>query len=238
MDWYAQPGMSRGAGFGLRLIKTGEAISAEQRAALEYVAPAPISPVSDTTFAIFARQFDYDESPLNTRVESVDSSQRAWRRERISFDAAYGDERVTLQLFVPTAAEPPYQVVVHFPGGDAVLLNDSEEAGLLSVEPFLRTGRVVAYPVYKGTFERKVQRQRGPMAVRTEIIEQTQDLRRTLDYLATRNDIAQDKIAFHGLSYGGIRAPIILAVEPRFATAMILSAGLPVCRSALLLAAA
>ncbi|MEP6390284.1 MAG: SUMF1/EgtB/PvdO family nonheme iron enzyme [Halioglobus sp.] len=227
MDWYAQPGMNRGAGFGVRLIKADTAIAAELQAALEYVAPAPITPVSDTTFAIFARQFDYDPSPLNTQIEKVDSSQRAWRRERISFDAPYDDERITLQLFIPTASKPPYQVVVHFPGGDAVLLDDSEQASLLSVEPFLRTGRAVAYPVYKGTFERKVRQQRGPMAVRKEIIEQTQDLRRTLDYLATRDDMAQDKIAFHGLSYGGIRAPIILAVESRFATAMILSAGLP-----------
>ncbi|MEP4147666.1 MAG: SUMF1/EgtB/PvdO family nonheme iron enzyme [Halioglobus sp.] len=227
MDWYAQPGMNRGAGFGVRLIKTDEAITDELRAALEYIAPAPISPISDTTFAIFARQFNYDKTPLNTRIEKVDSSQRAWRRERISYDASYGDERITLQLFIPTAAEPPYQVVVHFPGGDAVLLDDSQEASLLSVEPFLRSGRVVAYPVYKGTYERKVRRQRGPMAVRNEIIEQTQDLRRTLDYLETRDDIALDKIAFHGLSYGGIRAPIMLAVEPRFTTAMILSAGLP-----------
>ena len=45
--------------------------------------------------------------------------------------------------------------------------------------------------------------------------------------LATRDDIAQDKIAFHGLSYGAVRAPFILAVEKRFATAMILSAGIP-----------
>lgn len=225
MDPFAQPATHRGAGFGLRLMSAAVPISGEQLADVVNEAPQAITPVNDTTFEIFARQFAYDPVPLNAVLESVDRSHRAWRRERISFDAAYGDERVPLQLFIPNDAAPPYQVVVHFPGGDALLLNESADAGLLSVEPFLRTGRAVAYPVYQGTFERKARTKRGMLAARKRVIEQAQDVSRTLDYLVTREDVAQDKIAFHGLSYGGILAPFILAVENRFTSAMILSAG-------------
>jgi DNA-binding winged helix-turn-helix (wHTH) protein len=227
MDAFAQPALRRSEGYGVRLVSTDQPVHAGDLVPIQRAARAAVTPVSDTTFAIFARQYHYDESPLQAVVEDVDTAQRHWRRERISFDAAYGEDRVILNLFIPRDASPPLQTVVHFPGGDALLLDDSADAGLLSVEPFLRSGRAVAYPVYQGTFERKGRKRRGPLGVRRQLIEQAQDGSRTLDYLETREDIARDKIAFHGLSYGAVRAPFILAVEKRFATAMILSAGIP-----------
>ena len=45
--------------------------------------------------------------------------------------------------------------------------------------------------------------------------------------MQTRPDIAADKIAFFGVSLGGNRSSIILAVEPRFKTAVLWSGGLP-----------
>lgn len=227
MDAFAQPAPSRGEGYGVRLVATEQPVDADDLMPIEPASREAVQPVSDTTFAIFARQYHYDANPLNAVTEAIDDSQRHWRRERITFDAAYGEDRVILNLFVPRNTPPPLQTVVHFPGGDALLLDSSFDAGLLSVEPFLRSGRAVAYPVYQGTFERKGRKRRGPLSARRQLVEQVQDVSRTLDYLATRDDIAQDKIAFHGLSYGAVRAPFILAVEKRFATAMILSAGIP-----------
>ncbi|MEM8493669.1 MAG: SUMF1/EgtB/PvdO family nonheme iron enzyme [Pseudomonadota bacterium] len=226
-DPFAQPALERKAGFGLRLMIADEANLQDSEVSLQARMSRPAVPVSDDTFQLFANQYRYDALPLDAQTVGVVSSQKGWTRERISFNAAYGDDRVSLDLFIPKNAAPPYQTVVHFPGGDALILDSIDEAGLLSIEPFLRSGRAVAYPVYQGTFERRSRRRPGPMAIRRQLAEQVQDVSRTLDYLATRSDIEEDSIAFHGISYGGMRGPYVLAVEKRFATAMILSAGIP-----------
>jgi len=62
--------------------------------------------------------------------------------------------------------------------------------------------------------------------VRDLLIQQAKDLSRTLDYLESRNDIDTDRIGFHAVSYGATRSPYLLATEPRFAIAMLVSTGL------------
>ena len=54
----------------------------------------------------------------------------------------------------------------------------------------------------------------------------THDLSRTVDYLETRDDIDHERLAYWGVSWGGRMAPIMLAVEPRFKTAVLHVAGL------------
>lgn len=44
-------------------------------------------------------------------------------RERVTFHAAYGGERVIAYLFLPKGAVPPYQTVVYFPGSGAIVQN-------------------------------------------------------------------------------------------------------------------
>jgi len=51
-------------------------------------------------------------------------------------------------------------------------------------------------------------------------------IRRTIDYLATREDIDMNRLALHGVSWGASRSMFALAVEPRFSTAMLVSTGL------------
>ncbi|NBB92306.1 MAG: SUMF1/EgtB/PvdO family nonheme iron enzyme [Gammaproteobacteria bacterium] len=225
-DWQLFEPLSREPGFGMRLIKPIDPFPPELLADIGFPSDPAVAPVDDATFEIYARLYDYDDMPLRAEFVSMDDDHAAWRRERIEFDAAYGNERVILQLFIPHDVAPPYQTVVHFPGGDARLLKDSREAGLLQVEPFLRTGRAVAFPVYKGTFERAGEPVSGPIGVRDLVIQQVKDVRRTLDYLESRDDIDTDRLVFHGLSYGAVRSMFILAVEERFRAALIISTGL------------
>ena len=51
-------------------------------------------PVSDREFAGFLRQYAYDKTPLNARIEDSDNSADDWVREKITLDATYGGERV------------------------------------------------------------------------------------------------------------------------------------------------
>ena len=59
--------------------------------------------------------YAYDRTELDARVEAVDDSSPYWRKEKVSFKAAYGDERVVAYLFLPRNSSPPYQIVIYAP---------------------------------------------------------------------------------------------------------------------------
>jgi hypothetical protein len=60
-------------------------------------------PVSGQLFRAYKDQYSYDKTPLHAKVESVQETED-WRQEKVSFDAAYGGERVTAYLFLPKGA--------------------------------------------------------------------------------------------------------------------------------------
>ena len=55
---------------------------------------------------------------------------------------------------------------------------------------------------------------------------QIKDLRRSIDYLYIRNDIDTTKIAYAGVSLGGVMGALALAVEPRLRCGILIIAGL------------
>ena len=100
--------------------------------------------------------YSFDHGDLNAKVESVDDSSPEWRMEKVSYAAAYGGERIPAYLFLPKNAKPPYQVVVVFPGSNAIYERSSANVGG-DVDRFnfiMRSGRALLYPIYKSTFER------------------------------------------------------------------------------------
>jgi dienelactone hydrolase len=184
---------------------------------------------SDEVFDHFRNLYSFDPVELNPTVESVDDSYEHWRKETVSFDAAYADERVPLYLFLPRNGVPPYQAVVYFPEGDARSLKSSRALYMRDVDFILRSGRAVVYPVYQGTYERRHEsRERGPRSRRDLNVQWSQDLRRSVDYLETREDIDRDKLAYMGVSWGSSQAPIMVALEERFKAAILVAGGLPV----------
>ena len=57
---------------------------------------------------------------MNAVLESGDNSSESSRMEKVSFDAAYGKERITAYLFLPKNSSPPFQTIVYFPGSYAI----------------------------------------------------------------------------------------------------------------------
>ena len=53
-----------------------------------------------------------------------------------------------------------------------------------------------------------------------------QNIGRTLDYLESRDDIDAGHVAYMGLSLGPVVAPIVLASEPRFKSAVLITGGM------------
>ncbi len=183
---------------------------------------------TDSEFKTYARLYAYDKLPLNAVVESS-KEEPYWTKQKITFDAAYNNERMIAYLFLPKNASPPFQTMVYFPGlGVQVATNSTD---LIDTEIFsflVRSGRAVIYPIYKGTYERGTGKfiPRGTMAHRDSRIEQFKDFGRSIDYLETRNDIDSKKIGFYGLSWGGGMGAQFPALEERIKLNILVHSGL------------
>jgi dienelactone hydrolase len=192
-------------------------------------------PVSDGIFSTFLRMYDYDRTPLAARIESKDSSSGFAVREKVTFDAAYGNERVTAYLFLPRGRRPPYQTLVYFPGSNAIHSRSAADLEVARLDFFLKSGRAVIYPIYKSTYERgdslKSDYADQSIFYRDHVLMWAKDLRRSVDYLQTRQDIDSGKIAYFGVSWGAFLGGIMPAVEPRIKAAVFLVAGLEMERS-------
>ncbi len=233
-DFDAQPPFDRRSTFGLRLIKP-----ASDERHLSYDTPefAPFTRASrdlasekrpdDETFAAFKRLYAYDQTPLAATTERSEVTPW-WRKETVSFAAAYGGERVLAYVFVPLNADPPYHAVVHLPGAYARDFKSSADlsVGIPFFDFIVRSGRVVIFPVLKDTYERQVTGPSGPNAARDLTIQWAKDVFRSLDYLESRADIAKDKFAFVGLSMGANEAAVYAAIEPRFKAVVAMASGL------------
>jgi len=161
-------------------------------------------------------------------VEEIDENNEIWIRQKISFDASYGNERVIVYLFLPKNSEPPYQTVVYFPGAGATNISSFAHVGIGAMEFIPKTGRALLYPIYKSTYER-----RDGYAIPPENLASWhirvgywyQDLARSLDYLTTRLDVDPEKLAFFGWSWGAQMGSIYLALEHRFKAGILIAGG-------------
>jgi len=202
-------------------------------------------PVPDSVFSFYKSLYSYDRTALDPRVEVVDDASEYWRREKISFRAAYGNDRVMAYLFLPRNARPPFSTVIFFPGIHVFFEKSSENVSLEVLEFAARSGRAVLYPIYMGTYERRITssavRQTpeevvqpggaclpvGPKAGRDLVMQWAKDLGRSIDYLETRQDIDSHRLAYYGLSLGAVWGPVLTAVEPRFKASVLVAGGLP-----------
>jgi formylglycine-generating enzyme required for sulfatase activity/dienelactone hydrolase/predicted Ser/Thr protein kinase len=224
----AQSPFERSAGYGFRTVKylSEEGLPEASAPILPQTRDyASERPVSNEIFRIYESLYAYDKTDLNPKVESIDDQGDDWRREKLSFAAAYGNERVPAYLFLPKRGSPPYQTVVYF--SHAASLNRVPSEGNLQIDAIdflIKSGRAVLYPVCKGMFERY-----GPLAThypqptntyRDTVIQMSKDVRRAVDYLETRPEVDKNKLAYLGVSFGATMGPIMVAMEPRFQTAI------------------
>jgi len=160
-------------------------------------------PVSDEVFKIYQSLFSYDKTALDVRVESTAENDERWHQAKITFNAAYGNERMEAVVFSPKNFPPPYQAVIYFPGSGAITQRSTDRLEKLDLLALLiGSGRVVVFPIYKGTYTRGdglTSSYPEPTSFyRDHVIYWSKDLGRTIDYLETRKDIQVEKLAFLG----------------------------------------
>jgi dienelactone hydrolase len=183
-------------------------------------------PVGDEAFQIIRSVYAYTPRELKASVDEVDDGSPYWRKERVSFAAAYGDERVPAFVFLPKNAKPPYQALVYHPSAGAVSSTFASMEGLNRMEFIIRSGRAVIYPVYLGTFDRQLPTAQSAEESKEYTVRRFQDMRQSVEYLASRDDIDASKLGYLGASWGSAWAPVMVSQEERFRTAILFEGGL------------
>ena len=176
------------------------------------------------------KYYEYDKkSPLDARVVDDVRESDEWRREKIAYNGADG-ERALAYLYLPKNLPGPHQVIQIMPAGDVwYLKRPLEESIEGEYGPLLHSGRAVFSVVLRGFHEREVPGSDDPDPASIEHVEvmarHIVDLRRGLDYLETRDDMDNSRIAYLQASAGGILMTLP-AIETRYAAVILLGAGL------------
>lgn len=231
---YAANPWDRSEKNGFRLVRyldDADVVEAGRPLDLPYRDYTAERPVSDDVFAGFAASYEYDRVPVNATTAAADTTED-WIVERVTFDAAYNNDTVVADLYLPRVGTPPFQAVVYMPGSGAVttgqVLNDVREA--FPLDFIVKTGRAVLLPAYDGTYDRRNENLTTTRASPTyrhaeHTAHWVKDVRRSVDFLESRNDLDPDRIAYFGTSWGGRVGAIVLAMEPRFKVAVLYLGG-------------
>lgn len=226
----ALPAFDRSPTNGFRCVRNTAALP---RAAVGPIKPtirdfSGVRPVADEVFRAYQALYAYDNSPLNAIVEGVTHETADWREQKITFDAAYGNEQMMAYLFVPKNVRPPYQTVLFFPSARVLDLHDSRTLGDVKFFDYIvQSGRAVLYPIYQGTYERQSKLVLPGALHDVELkSKRFKDLARSLDYLETRPDIDKTKLAYLGVSMGSAEGVIYACLaQDRLRTAIFLDGG-------------
>lgn len=188
-------------------------------------------PISDEVFKIYNGMFKYDKAPLNTSVinDSVPINE-VWYKKIVEIDAAYGQERLPLNIFIPKNATPPFKTVVYVPGSGAITSRNSQYLSARGRGFLLRSGYAVVMPIYKGTYERGYPEfpnyvENDSKIYADQMIMMVKDYSRAIDYVEAQDEFLND-VYYYGISWGGMLGPLFLANEHRIKKAVWQVAGL------------
>jgi serine/threonine protein kinase len=185
-------------------------------------------PASDEVFRAYQAMYSYDKTPLNAKVEGVVQDTADWREEKITFDAAYGNERMAAYLFLPKKVQQPFQTLVFFPSAAVLAIPSSQTLGDIKFFDYIvQSGRAVLYPIYKGTYERQKKLVLPGSSNGTELrTQQFKDLGRSVDYLETRPDIDKSKLTYLGDSMGSAEGVVYATLlQDKLKTVIFLDGG-------------
>jgi predicted esterase len=226
----ALPPFDRSAMNGFRGVRNRQPLPAATAAPVVRQARnfSKVKPASNEVFEAYRGLYAYDKRPLDAKAEGVVEETADWKKERITIDAGYGSERLPMYLFTPKNVRAPYQTVVFFPSARVDFMPSSQNLGDMDfVDYVIESGRSVVYPIYRGTYERRPEGtpMPGTAGGRDLLIQESKELRRAVDYLETRQDIAAGKLAYLGVSQGAAEGVIFLALEDRFRAVAFLDGG-------------
>jgi predicted esterase len=184
-------------------------------------------PVSDEVFKAYQLMYAYDPAPAAPQNQTVVADTPDWKKERLTIDAGYGNQRLPVFVFIPKNVHPPFQAVVFYPSARVNDLPSSDALGDMQfIDYVIQSGRALIYPIYTGTYERRGDRGApGAVGDLERIVKNAKEVRRSVDYLQSRPDIDKSKIAYLGVSQGTAEGVIYATLEDRFKAVVFLDGG-------------
>ena len=188
-------------------------------------------PISDEVFNIYNGMFKYDKTPINAKIieDKIDIND-AWYKQVVEIDAAYNEERLSLNIFIPKNENPPFKTVVYVPGSGSITSRNSKNLTGNRMGFLMRSGYAVIYPIYKGTYERGYPEfpnyvENKSKVYADQMIMMVKDYSRAIDYVEKQDDLS-NSVYYYGISWGGMLGPLFLANESRIKKAVWQVAGL------------
>ncbi|MGH7548140.1 MAG: SUMF1/EgtB/PvdO family nonheme iron enzyme, partial [Gemmatimonadales bacterium] len=188
------------------------------------------NPVAAAAFPALLAHYRYDRRPMDTQVaETVETPD--WVREKIRLVAVEGDTAL-VYLYLPRLAAKPLQTMVYVASSGAFFqIRTVPEEVEWVVGPNIRAGRAVLAVVFRGMAERGFGPGWNPppsnsVRFRDLMVLHATEMRRAIDYLATRDDIDLRRLAYVAVSWGaGSRLPLA-AVDDRFRAVILVGGGI------------
>ena len=225
----ARPPWDRSAQNGIRCVRydVSEEVGLQRPVTRSIPDVSQEKPIPDEVFQLYRGLYAYDPTDLEAHVEGIDGENSYWRREKVSFAAVYGDERVLGYLYIPKHATPPYQAILYADPGMSNRLPSPQPAQERMFDFLVKSGRAFLLPVLKGQYQRRhATSAAGPNEARDRLIMESKDFRRSIDYLVSRPDVDRDRLGVFGYSRGAILVPILAVGEQRLKAAVLIHAGL------------
>ena len=147
----------RGRTFGFRSVTYPTAPAATLLAPLPWLTRdyTREQPASDAVFEIYRRVYAYDRQPFTAKTLATAEIGDDVRRETVLIPAAYGAEQMKVFLFLPKRGTAPFETVILFPGSNVFRTRSIDQFPLINIDFLVKSGRAVAFPELKGTFDRQ-----------------------------------------------------------------------------------
>jgi eukaryotic-like serine/threonine-protein kinase len=230
----AQP-MERRPELGFRVMKSLAPVSDDLLAPITQATDEPYAkrdPVSDDAYGAMRFQFTAAErTPSDVIVERFAESD-TWTADEVLLK--FGADVFSVYVFLPKAKHGVLQPILYTPPGDAFLYprpNREVVEQLRFVDLVPNGGRALIIPIWSGTYQRVPPPPANAAAafdrLRLGALNWYDDAVKTINYLATRNDMDVDRIGSLGISAGAfLIEPMLLAVEGRLKAGVLIGTGI------------
>ncbi len=219
------------AGVGFRCVRVPHPSSGDQgafRVRLETRTPR-YTAVAAAAFPALLAHYRYDQRPLKAQVvETVETPD--WVRHKVRYVALEGDTALAY-LYLPHRAARPLQTIVFVPSTQAFQTRSIAIEVERVIGPNIKAGRAALAVVFRGMAERAFGPEWEPPAppsvrFRDLMVLHATELRRGLDYLATRDDIDMRRLGYVGVSWGAGSRIGFAAVDDRFRAVVLIGGGI------------
>ena len=188
------------------------------------------TPVGPAEFRALLAHYRYDQRPTEAQIiETVATPD--WVRQKVRYVALEGDTGLAY-LYLPSRSARPLQTIVYLASSGAFYqIRTVPQEVEWAIGPNVRAGRAVLAVVFKGMAERGFGpgwEPPAPSSVRFRdlMVLHATEMRRAVDYLATRDDIDMRRLSYVAVSWGAGSRLALAAVDDRFRAVVLIGGGI------------